>query len=400
MALKNQKGKNLEDIGQMNRALVISLMRKKEICSRIDLAKATGLKQATITNIINDLLECGLVAETGIIDGKKGRRSIGLTFNGDKYKVVGVRLARKYFTVGLFDLVGNEYEVIDEKIQRLSSPRDVLNKMIERISEIMKRSEDSRVIGIGVAVPGPFFKREGKIGLMTEFPGWEDISIKEELKASFGLPTYVDHDANVGALAEWWLGSHFMDSGTMVYIVAGQGIGAGIINDGKSFTGALGIAGEIGHMSISFDGQKCQCGNRGCLEQYCSTIALIKGVKKELDKYPQSILTQDCTLNQIFEALDAGDELATKVFGRAATYLGLGLVNIIYAYNPHVIVIGDDLSKAGQRLVDIVSKTVEENILPILYKNVTIRLSSLKTDPVLLGAGSLVIDNIKNIVNL
>ncbi len=400
MVSNNKRGKNLEDIQLMNRALVISLLRKKKAISRADLAKATGLKQATITNIIKDLLGYGLVIETGNIEGKKGRRSIGLTLNIDKYRVVSVRLARKNFTVGLFDIAGNQYELITESIEILSGPRYVLNRMCQCIIDIMKIGEVSNVLGIGVAIPGPFFRSDGKIGVITEFPGWEDISIKEELASKFGLPTFVEHDANVGALAEWWLGSSFMDSGTMVYIAAGQGIGAGIINDGKLFTGAMGIAGEIGHMSIFLDGPKCECGNRGCLEHYCSTIALTKGIQRELDKYPQSVLSQDCTLSQIFEVLESGDELAKKVFEKTARYLGMGLVNIIYAYNPHVIIIGDELAQVGQHIVDIIRDTIKDRILPNIYENLTIRLSSFETDPVLIGASSLVFDNIGSILPL
>jgi N-acetylglucosamine repressor len=400
MVANTKKGKNLEDIQQMNRALIISLLRKKEVISRADLAKATGLQQATITNIIKDLLEYGLVVETGIIDGEKGRRSIGLALNVDKYRVISVRLARKYFTIGLFDFAGNQYELISEHIDILSGPRNVLDRMFQSISNIMGTGEYGKVLGIGVAIPGPFFRSEGKIGLITEFPGWENISIKEELTSKFGLPTYVEHDANVGALAEWWVGSSFMDSGTMVYVAAGQGIGAGIINDGKLFTGALGVAGEIGHMSIFLDGPKCECNNRGCLELYCSTIALTKGIRKELDKYPHSVLDQDCTLSQIFEALESGDELATKVFQKTARYLGLGLVNIIYAYNPHVIIIGDELAEAGQRLVEIIRDIIKDHTLPSIYENLTIKLSSFKTDPVLIGAGSLVFDHIGSILPL
>ncbi len=400
MVLNNKKGKNLEDIQLMNRALVLSLLRKKKAISRADLAKATGLKQATITNIIKDLLSCGLVTETGIIEGKKGRRSIGLTLNIDKYRVVSVRLARKYFTVGLFDITGNQYELITENIEILSGPRYALNRMCQRISDIMEKGGNSNVLGIGVAIPGPFFRSDGKIGVITEFPGWENISIKEELTTKFGLPTFVEHDANVGALAEWWLGSSFMDSGTMVYVAAGQGIGAGIVNDGKLFTGAMGVAGEIGHMSIYLDGPKCECGNRGCLEHYCSTIALTKGIQKELEKYPQSILNQDCTLSQIIEALESGDELAKKVFEKTARYLGMGLVNIVYTYNPHVIIIGDELAQVGQWIVDIIHDTIKDRILPSIFENLTIRLSSFETDPVLIGAGSLVFDNIGSILPL
>lgn len=390
----HRKGTNLEDVQEMNRSLIIRLMRKMSVCSRADLAKATGLKQATITNIINDLMDWGLVKEVGIIGGEKGRRSIGIALNGEMYKVIGIRLARKYIYVGLYDITGTEYYVKTEKISILSGSAVALKKMKDMIKEVLKDEEGNKVIGIGVALPGPFIRTEGRIALMTEFPGWENISIREELESEFGLPVYLEHDANAGALAEWWLGSNSIDKGVLVYITAGQGVGAGIIIDGRVLRGSLGIAGEIGHMSIAYDGPKCQCGNRGCLEHYCSTSVLVREAMNELPNYPESVLHKDCSLNSIFEAIKAGDELANKVFLKIARYLGLGIVNVVNAYNPDVIIIGDELSQSGLHLLNIVRKTVEEHVLPSIYKNLRIELSSFSNDPILVGAGALAVDKI------
>lgn len=389
----HKKGTNLEDVQEMNRSLIIKLLRKTQVCSRADLAKETGLKQATITNIINDLIDCGLVKETGIIDGEKGRRSIGITLNAGMYKVVGVRLTRKYFSVGLFDIAGTEYIVKTEPIDMVHGSSAAMEKMKSAIKGILEDTKDT-IIGIGVAIPGPFFKKEGRIALMTEFPGWEKISLQDEFSSTFGLPVYLEHDANVGALAEWWLGSNRRDSGTMVYIAAGQGIGAGIVIEGRVFQGALGIAGEIGHMSIAYNGPQCECGNKGCLYQYCSTTALIRDIKSELHNYPESILNKDCSLKSIFNAIETGDELSKKVFEKIAWYLGFGLVNVVNIYNPNVIIIGDEMTKAGPMFLDLIRNVVKEHVLPEIYNNLSIELSSYTNDSVLVGAGALAADRI------
>lgn len=390
----NKKGTNLEDVQEMNRSLVIRLLRKMQVCSRAELAKETGLKQATITNIVNDLMDWGLVKETGIIEGAKGRRSIGIAFNSDLYKVVGVRLARKYFSVGLFDLAGTEHSIETQSIDITSGPDTAFKKMKKAIQKTLQYAGKERVIGIGIAIPGPFFRDEGRIGLMTEFPRWERILIQDELQKDLGLPVYLEHDANAGALAEWWFGPHSREMGTMIYIAAGQGVGAGIVINGKIFRGSLGTAGEIGHMSISFDGPKCECGNNGCLEHYCSTIALTREIEKNMPNYPKSLLINDSSFKSIIKAVEKDDELAVKVFRQTAWYLGFGLSSIINSFNPDVLVIGDELAQAGTYLLRVVRDTIKEHVIESIYKSVAIELTSFEKDPALIGASALAVDKI------
>jgi N-acetylglucosamine repressor len=392
MMRNTKRGINLEDVQDLNRALVIRLLRKLRLCSRADLAKQSGLKQSTITNIINDFIGWNLVTERGIIDGAKGRRSIGISLNTELFKVIAVRLARKYFSVGIFDLWGSGDVVLQEPLEVFEGSSKAIKRIVDAVTALIASRAEDRILGIGVAIPGPFFRSEGKIALMTEFPGWEQIALEEDLRSAFHIPVYLEHDANSGALAEWWLGPHRRETGTMVYVAAGQGIGAGIVIDGRLFRGTLGIAGEIGHMSIEFDGPKCECGNNGCLEHYCSTIALEREVKKSLISFPDSTLQQDHSFTAIMKALEAGDELAARELRRAAWYLGFGLVNVVNLFNPDVITIGDDLARAGAPLLEAVQQTVRSHVLPSVYRSLHIELSSFETDPVLVGVSTLVVE--------
>ena len=124
-----KKGANLKNIQEMNRSLVLRLIRRLKVCSRATIAKETGLKQATITKIVNDLIDWGLVKETGIINGKKGRRSIGVTLSGEKYKVIGLRLTRNYYSTALFDLCGNFIEIKTEPLNIMDGAENALKNM-------------------------------------------------------------------------------------------------------------------------------------------------------------------------------------------------------------------------------------------------------------------------------
>ena len=232
------------------------------------------------------------------------------------------------------------------------------------------------------------------MSLMTEHPGWEGISIDKEIASAFPLPVYLEHDAKAGALAEWWLSPRKLEHETMIYVAAGQGIGAGIVIEGRLVRGALGIAGKIGHISIDYAGPRCACGNLGCLEHYCSSLALVREVKEALIDHPDSPLTKDFSFPAIVKALQDGDQLALSAVKKVAWYLGFGLVIAVNAFNPHIIVIGDEMAQLGEVFMAIVRSTVESHVLPSVYRNLRIELSTFENDPVLVGVSTLAVEQI------
>lgn len=390
-----KKGTNLLDVQEMNRSLLIKLLRNNNVWTRAGLAKATGLKRATISNIINDFLDWGLVNETGILYGKKNRRSIGISLSSDKYRVIGVRLSRNFFSIGLFDLAGVEHSYKVEKIDALAGPDIALEKIKEEIANLVEKNrQQNKIVGIGIAIPGPYFRNEGRIVLMTDFPGWDKISIKNELKKAFDIPVYFEHDANAAAIAEWWYGAHSRESGTLMFIFITEGVGSGIVIDGNLYRGNLGIAGEIGHTTVKADGPKCECGNNGCLEHYCSTIALVREVKNELINYPESILNKDYSVNSIFSAFNSGDKLADKVVKKSTKFLGYGIVNVINSFNPNIIVIGGEIVQGGSKLLEILKNSVKEHLLPGIYNSTILEFSSFKNDEVVLGVSIVAINKV------
>ena len=391
-----RKGTNLGDVLEINRSLVLRLLRRDQSCSRVQLAHALGLRQSTVTKIVHDLMAWNLVTETGIIQGRKGRRSISISLNDKVYRVIGVRLSRKSVSAGLFALDGAVITTEQEPIEVLAGHRQALEAMKRIVARLLDHCGEGQVIGIGVATPGPLYRHEGRIALITNFPGWEKVSLPEELEAAFHLPVFIEHDANAAALAEWCFGPYSRLEGTMIYVAAGQGIGSGIIMDGLLYQGKLGTAGEIGHMSISFDGPRCECGNRGCLELYCSTTALVREVRAGLAAQPDSRMAGASTLTPraIFAAAANGDTLAREAVERAAWFLGFGLVGVINAYNPQIIVIGDELAEAGPALLGGIRKVVKEHTLASIYDDLRIELTTFTTDPVLMGASALAAEEV------
>ncbi len=216
------------------------------------------------------------------------------------------------------------------------------------------------------------------------------------LSEHFEIPIKVVHDANAGALCEWWLDSKFLDRGTLVYIAAGQGIGAGIVVNGKVLQGSVGTFGEIGHTSIKYNGRLCKCGNRGCLELYSSTISLIKKISSLIKsgKYKNTILTSSSNLDDFFDALKKNDPLAVDAFNDICKYLSVGIINTINLFNPDLLIIGDEMSKAGDMLTEKLMPRLKESLLPEIYENLEIKTSKFKMDSALIGAGSFLLDKL------
>lgn len=391
--VKITKGLNNEDLMMSNRAIILQRLKRTEVCSRAEIAKDTGLTQASISKIISSLMEFNIVHETGYISGEMGRRSRGIALNAAAFKVIGIKISRRSFSVGLFDISGKDYDIYNESIAEDQSPKTSISKMKSVALEYMNKSMD--VIAVGVAVPGPYLRKESRIAVMTETTGWNFLDLKKEFSDLGGVPVFIEHDANSAAIAEWWFGNYRMDTDTLVYLLADEGIGAGVVVNGNLIRGTNGIAAEIGHISVNVAGERCGCGNYGCLEGYCSSLAFVKKAKEALEREPSSSLAihHHLTASHIFEAANAGDELAVRLVEYAGKYLGYGIVTLVNAYDPSVIVIGNTMAKGGGLLMESIKKVVEDRVIPEVYEKLSIEFTKFKIDPILYGAAAIATDH-------
>lgn len=382
-------GYNQEKIQDMNRELVLNLLRKEGECSRVHLAKMTQLKQATITHIINDFITWGVVKETGFLTGDKGRRSIGISLNNDGYGVLGIRIARKNYSVGLFDLSGTCIHQKRVNIKMSQSPETTMKLVLHDSKALLADSGDRIILAAGVAIPGPYSIKKGRIELMTGVQGWNNISIKNDLEEALNIPVFVEQNANAGALAQYWHNDEQYRNEMLVYIAIGQGVGAGIINNGDLIRGAAGMAGEIGHTSINFSGPKCVCGNHGCLENYCSSIAFTNEVNRK--KGPGSNLS----FQEAQDLVRKKDPVAAEVFLESCDHLSVGIINIINSFNPTYVVLGDDMAHIMPNLMlERVTENIKNRLISGIYEDTRICMSLVDSDSMLHGAAVVAIREI------
>lgn len=385
--MRGSIGKNNSDLTEMNRSAVVKILQQQEVCSRADIARQTGLTQAAITKIVASMMEMGIVSEIGIITGNDNRRSIGLKLNADRHQIIGVKFAREMFAVGVFDISGKIYTQTETKYSVEENPRKVLSDMKKQIHDMLNKYKN--VVSIGLAVPGPYLRDEGRIAVVTCMSAWHTINFIEEFKEEFHKPVFIEHDANAGALAEWLFGGHGQSLHTLAYFLVGEGVGCGIIERGRLFLGVQGSACELGHVSVDVLGPRCECGNYGCLEMYCSASALWKKAQKYVPEcLPSGKLQSSDYCNAVFEAARAGNQKALDLVRETAEYIGYGCVTLINAYNPDIIIIGDVVSKGGDLLMPTIHEVVKHRVIPELHTRVQIKISNMKVDSTLYGAAA------------
>lgn len=383
------RGINQDLTQELNRSLLLKNLRREGTCSRAHLAALTGLKQATVTNIMKDFLNWGLVTEVGFLNGSKGRRSIGISINTDRYRVIGVRLARNHYSVGLFDLTGRELgkKRVEIDTREGLGAEEILMRITKEIRRLLKKHGKEVILAAGMAVPGPFIAKKNRIALITGADIWKDVDLKEFFNRELDLPIFLEHNANAGAYAHMWDLKEAYHDDVLVYIAAGQGIGAGIVMNGRIYEGALGTSGEIGHITIDRNGKPCACGNKGCLERYASSLELVR------DVYGES--ANGGSFEEVERRIREGDEFCLKRYRLACESLGIGIITLVNVINPDVIIIGDEMVRPAPKLMEaIIQKTVKEGVLSDVFEGLRLSVSTYEGDPILTGAAIVAIDRV------
>ena len=248
------------------------------------------------------------------------------------------------------------------------------------------------IVGIGIGTPGLVDMDKGIVYESPNIPHWHNIPLAEIYAKKFGIKTYLENDANSAALGEWWMGA---GKGTkhLICLTLGTGIGGGIIIDGKVYHGRDGYAGELGHISLSFDGPKCGCGNKGCLEAYASALGIVRSTKELIKKNKKSLIYKliDGNLDKITPAIVTraarkGDKLAKKIWSDTGYYLGSGIATIVNIFNPEMVVLTGGMTGAGNLLLKKMWETVRKRTYKCPVKGLKILIGKLPDNAGAMGA--------------
>lgn len=275
----------------------------------------------------------------------------------------------------------------------------VLSNIKRTIRRVEELADYTNLVGLAVGAPGPLNPYTGVVYSPPNLPGWNNVPLREILEKSTRLPVYLGNDANLAALGEYTFGAG-KDYRFLVYITVSTGVGGGVIEDGRILMGAKGAAAELGHMSINYDGWRCNCGNIGCLETFTAGPYLRRRAIEMLEAGQASIINEMCggdlqkvSPEMIGAAAYADDEAAIKLVKDTGFYLGVGVTNILHMFNPEIVVIGGGVSQIGDMLFDKTREVVQERAMPDFWQGVPIVPTALGGDIGLYGAIALVLQN-------
>ena len=351
------------EIRAHNRDLVLRLVWHAQTLSRSDIARQLGMSRSTVSAIVQDLCDFGLVKDVGRGLSSGGRRPVLLSFQDDAYSILGIDVGATHVAGVLTNLRG-QIRVWQHQQHPVTEDPEGTHELIARICRALMASDDvspQQLIGIGIAAPSPVNpSRPGELSPLY-FPHWNGHDLATGARRVYDGPVLVDNDANLGALAEsWWgLGKGLDD---LAYVKLGTGIGSGHILSGQIYRGAHGVAGEIGHVSIDRDGPSCVCGLHGCLVSYIGAKALVDRVHQLRDEYPNSILAEPnpSGIEALVQASLQGDTLAQRVVEESGRHLGVALATMVNLLNPSIVVLGGGLSRAGEQLLAPLRATLSE----------------------------------------
>lgn len=381
----------------MNESLILNIIRKKGPISRADIAKSTNLTPPTVTNIVNKLIENGMVVEYKLGESSGGRPPVLVKINPEFMNVLVIHIRTRSLEAYALDAEYSKKASRRYPIEGLGE-REVL-EILESVIGELTGELDSSVSGIGIVVRGPVKTREG-ISVFAPNIGWRNVPLKKIVEEKFGIPTYIMNDVRAMAWGEFHM-NEIKGAENMIFLKVGFGIGSAIVIGGKLYTGVLDSAGEIGHTTIDISGPGCSCGKSGCFEALASEKALVNLAVEALKRGEDSVLRrmaegvpEKVTPEMIYEAAKMDDELAKRALETVGRYLGIGIANIINIFNPRLILLGGGIVKGRKFFEEAMRRTAREMALEDSYASCSIAFSELGDEATLIGAATMVMDNL------
>lgn len=368
---------NIDLVKQINGAAVYRLIDQQGPISRIQIAELSQLAPASVTKITRQLLERGLIKEVEQQASTGGRRAISIVTETRHFHTVAVRLGRHDATITLYDMsgksLGEEHYPLPERTQE--TLENALFHAIEQFLASYQRKLHE-LIAIAVILPGLVDPALGIVHYMPHITvnKW---ALVDGLQRRFSVTSFVGHDIRSLALAEHYFGAT-RDCEDSILVRLHRGTGAGIIVNGQIFLGNNGNVGEIGHIQIDPLGERCHCGNFGCLETVAANAAIEHRVRHLLAQgYPSKLTPDDCGISAICKAANQGDPLASEVIEHVGRYLGKAVAIAINLFNPQKVVIAGEIIDAENVLLPAIQRCINTQVLKAFRKDLPVVTSAL-----------------------
>ena len=381
---------------------VLDEIRRGRSSSRSELVERTGLGRAIVARRVGDLIDRGLVTEGNVGPSTGGRPPRQLAFRATAGHLLVADLGATSIDVAVTTLDGRILGHHDEPARIEDGPDACLDRVDALFASLLATTTEipGRLWGIGIGVPGPVEFGSGRPISPPIMPGWDGYPIRERFAARYDAPVWVDNDVNVLALGEWRSGVA-AGHDNVVVVKVGTGVGAGIISDGRLHRGAQGSAGDVGHIQVSDDQDVvCRCGNTGCLEAYAGGAALSRaGEAAARDgRSPRLATALDqngtVTAEDVARAASFGDPVAVAMLQAAGRRVGSMLASVVNFFNPSLIVIGGGVANSPDLFLAAIRESIFRRSLPLATRDLRIAHSSLGGLAGVIGASSMVVDQL------
>jgi len=370
-------------IREINQAIVLDAIRSHGALSRTEVAARTNLSQPTVSGIVGELIEAGLLFEqsTGVSTG--GRRPIYVAFNERAAYAVGVKLTEQHAIAVLTDLnasvVAQHHAPIPDH-----APAAVTQALVEVVEALRGAAGTQPILGVGIGMAGVMDGRREVVRYATYY-GWENLPLGAMLEDQLDLPVVLDNDVNALAVAEHWFGAG-RGVADFLALSIGRGVGLGMILNGRLYRGSAGGAGEFGHTVVKPDGPLCACGKRGCLEALISDSALMQQAA--------TVLGRPVSAEEMVQLGLRGDGQMAAIYAQAAETLGVAVANLVNVLNPALIIVGGEGMRAGSLIMDRFRAALREHSFGSLANDVRVVSEPWGDDAWARGAASLLLSEV------
>ena len=353
-----------ETARNINRRIILDLIRTRQPVSRADLARLSGLQRSTVSLITEQLLTERWITQGALGHLPRGRKPRFLHLNIERAGIIGVNVRPTTTTIALANL--NAQFIAHESFQTNEDANIFIKDLTERLQLFIKLHPDTYFEGIGISMPGRVDSISKKLVFAPNL-GWRDVDLQTPLERATGLLVEIENAANACALAEIWFDRRSNGMQDLIAVTVSEGIGTGIITNGQLLRGVNGVAGEFGHVSLYESGPLCKCGNHGCWEVYASnTAAINEYVRITSSANSKKLNLQDesnkPSIDDILHLSEQGDAKAVEVIERMGHYLGVGFSMLISGISPSMIVVIGEITRAWERIEPIIKNVINTRL--------------------------------------
>jgi predicted NBD/HSP70 family sugar kinase len=395
--MRERKRGTVRDLRRENRAAVLWSLYLGQPRNRQELSTSTGLSAASVTNVIRELLDEGIVVETGLAESDGGRPPAILAMNNSYGYVIGVDVGETRTRVELFDLTMASRARTEFPLAPVAEHdvAVVVGQIVSGLNTVIADSgvDPARVLGVGIGVPG-IIEQGPELLVHGQTYGWDAVPLERLLRERADLPAdlplHFDNGAKTMGQAELWFGAA-RGANTGVVVLIGSGVGASLISGGTAHQGASCHAAEFGHVTVLVGGRKCRCGSAGCIEAYAGAEAILERYGR-----PMSTGDQESALAELLTAA-ATSPLAAAILEETGQYLGAGIGTLINVFNPERVIIGGWAGVLlADRLLPVIRESARQHSLRYPFEATTIELGRLGPNAVALGAATLPMESFLN----